>query len=305
MNAKPTDAQDLTPFSLVPRTLEQALQFAELVAKSDAVPKDYQGKPGNVLVAMQYGIELGLAPMTMLQNSYVVNGRPALFGDIGLALIKRQSDYVDTIETIDEEKTKATCIAKRRDHADVERTFSMTDAVQAGLDKPRGNQVSLYKLYPKRMLQMRARWWALRDQWPDVLKGVAIREDLAARVIEGEAILAEPLSTADFLRDEIAALVDPQHWNAIKKLVELKRAQLSQAEYTELASALNAAKQRLGIETKTEKVRQHLEAVSARNKEGPSTTDDNAPDSLRGAATSEQPSTVPTAGEELSLPLYE
>jgi hypothetical protein len=35
-----------------------------------------------------------------------------------------------------------------------------------------------YKSYPKRMLQMRARAFALRDMFPDVLKGLQVREEV-------------------------------------------------------------------------------------------------------------------------------
>jgi hypothetical protein len=37
--------------TLAPTNMKEAMEFAGLLAKSDIVPKDYQGKPGNVLVA--------------------------------------------------------------------------------------------------------------------------------------------------------------------------------------------------------------------------------------------------------------
>src|SRR5690625_3392040 len=38
-------------FSLTPQSLDEAMKFADIIAKSDIVPPDYKGKPGNVLVA--------------------------------------------------------------------------------------------------------------------------------------------------------------------------------------------------------------------------------------------------------------
>ena len=49
--------------TLAPTNMKEAMEFAGLLAKSDIVPKDYQGKPGNVLVAIQWGMEIGLQPM--------------------------------------------------------------------------------------------------------------------------------------------------------------------------------------------------------------------------------------------------
>ena len=48
-------------FSLAPQSLDEALRFADILSKSSIVPKDYQGSPGNILVAVQWGAELGLA----------------------------------------------------------------------------------------------------------------------------------------------------------------------------------------------------------------------------------------------------
>ena len=41
--------------------------MASVLCKSSLIPKDFQGNPGNVLVAIQWGMELGLAPMQALQ----------------------------------------------------------------------------------------------------------------------------------------------------------------------------------------------------------------------------------------------
>ncbi len=55
-------------FDLSPQTFDQALTFSKHLADSDLVPKDFKGKPGNCLIAMQWGAELGLKPMQAMQN---------------------------------------------------------------------------------------------------------------------------------------------------------------------------------------------------------------------------------------------
>ena len=73
---------------LEPKTLTEAMQFAEVLSKSGILSDDYQGKPSNVLVAIQWGYEVGLAPMQALQNIAVINGKATVWGDSALALVK-------------------------------------------------------------------------------------------------------------------------------------------------------------------------------------------------------------------------
>jgi len=54
---------ELSTFSLAPKSLEEAMRYAEMISKTDMVPKDFRGNPGNVLVAVQMGAEVGLPPM--------------------------------------------------------------------------------------------------------------------------------------------------------------------------------------------------------------------------------------------------
>lgn len=162
---------DLIAFSLTPRNLDEAMQYAKLIADSDLAPKDYKGKPGNVLVAIQMGQEVGLKPMQSLQNIAVVNGRPSIWGDAMLALIINHSELADFKEWKDEKGT-AHCYIKRR-NIEIERTFSIDDAKKAGLWSKQGP----WAAYPDRMLQMRARGFALRDSFADVLKGLYLAEE--------------------------------------------------------------------------------------------------------------------------------
>jgi hypothetical protein len=170
-------------FFVAPQSFEQLERFAELVAASDMVPKDYKGKPGNVIIAWQFGSEVGLAPMQALQNITAINGRPAL------ALV-RNSGQLTFIKETDDGKT-ARCEVLRKGEADpVVRTFSVVDVANAGLQNK-----DTHKMYPARMRQMRARSWALRDVFPDVLKGLQVREEVED-ISEPINITPAPIMTA-------------------------------------------------------------------------------------------------------------
>ncbi len=159
-------------FTMQPSNMEEAFRLAEMLADSELVPKDFRGKPGNVMVAMQWGMEIGLKPMQSLQNIAVINGRPCLWGDAVIALV-RGSSVCEYVTETDDGKA-AICAVKRRGEAEQVRTFSMDDAKAAGLLGKQGP----WTQYPKRMRQMRARAFALRDVFADVLKGIQIAEEV-------------------------------------------------------------------------------------------------------------------------------
>ena len=159
-----------------PATLTEAMQFSEHLASSSMVPKAYQGKPADILVCVQWGYEIGLAPMQALQNIAVINGKPSVYGDAALALVQASPLCEGIDEHIDGEGTAnpvAVCIARRKGRMPVVCKFSVEDAKRAGLWGKQGPWVA----YPKRMLQMRARGFALRDAFPDVLKGLITAEE--------------------------------------------------------------------------------------------------------------------------------
>jgi hypothetical protein len=159
-----------------PATLTEAIQFSDMLANSSMVPKAYQGKPQDILVCVQWGYEMGLAPMQALQNIAVINGKPSVYGDAAMALVQASPVCEDVEEYFEGEGTPnpvAVCVAKRKGRKPVTAKFSVEDAKRAGLWGKGGP----WSAYPKRMMQMRARGFALRDAFPDVLKGLITAEE--------------------------------------------------------------------------------------------------------------------------------
>jgi hypothetical protein len=159
-----------------PATVTEAIQFSEMLANSNMVPKQYMGKPQDIMVCIQWGMEMGLAPMQALQNIAVINGKPSVYGDAMMALVQASPVCEGVEESIEDEGTPnpvAVCVARRKGRAPVTVRFSVEDARRAGLWGKQGP----WQAYPKRMLQMRARGFALRDAYPDVLKGLISTEE--------------------------------------------------------------------------------------------------------------------------------
>jgi len=171
-------------------SLEDAYRFANAIVASGFAPRGME-KPEAVLVAIQLGAELGLTPMAALQNTAVINGRPAIYGDAALALVRASgllTSYKE--EEIGEAGSDAhgyRVTASRGDQTTVE-TFTLADAKRAKLTGKPGP----WSDYPKRMLRFRARGYVLRDLFGDVLKGLRTVEE--ARDIPAEPLNVTPLA---------------------------------------------------------------------------------------------------------------
>ena len=172
MNAPETRqlvSQQTATFDLSPRTFQEALTFSEYLANSDMVPKAYRGKPGDCLIAVQWGAEVGLKPLQALQSIAAINGKPSLYGDAGKALLLSHGCIIeeDDIEVI-KAHGKAACTITRPGRPPVRRTFSLEDAKTAGLLGKEGP----WRAYQSRQMAWRAFWFAARDAAADLLRGM-------------------------------------------------------------------------------------------------------------------------------------
>jgi len=193
--------------SLVPTTLSEAMQFSDVLSKSIMVPREYQGKPANVLVAVQWGMELGLAPMQALQNIAVINGKPSIYGDALLAMVRADHRCLGVKEYLDGET--AVCLITRShnngDFEEIERKFSVDDAKRAGLWGKQGP----WKQYPQRMLQMRARSLAIRDGFPDVIKGLISVEEAQDMPSPMKPVQPQPAPSGQTIAERAMAAIEP------------------------------------------------------------------------------------------------
>jgi hypothetical protein len=136
-------------------SLGEMMQMSEMLAKSSMVPTAYRGKPQDVLVCLMWGQEVGLGAIQALNGISVINGKPALWGDAALALVRGHPACAGIREWSEGEGEK------------------MVAFCEAGLwGKP-----GPWQQYGPRMLQMRARGFAIRDVFPDALRGVITAEE--------------------------------------------------------------------------------------------------------------------------------
>ena len=172
--AKPTVAG-----MLAPQTFQELQEFSQRIANSEFVPKCFRGKPAEIAAAVIFGAELGLSTMQAIRGVQVINGQPAVYGDTLLAICQSHPRWGGKEESYREapkekiEQYAAICTVRRHGEPDITVMFSVGDAKRAHLWEKQGP----WSQYPKRMLMMRARSFALRDQFADALRGIILAEE--------------------------------------------------------------------------------------------------------------------------------
>ena len=226
-----TDIAKKTNTSLIaPENFEHYYRIANMMSKSDMVPKNYKDKPHDVLIAMEMGVSLGLGPLQAIQNIAVINGKPCLYGDGMLSVCSGRPDFENIVEEPilnDSGKTIGfKCTVMRRNRAPVNQIFTEDDAKKAGLL----NKPGPWSNYPSRMLQMRARGFALRDSFADALGGVRIAEE----VQDYEEKDITPIKSKIDMNSLLSSKKKPDIQVIDKSTGEIINAELSEKEQAEI-----------------------------------------------------------------------
>jgi hypothetical protein len=194
--------------ALVPRTIEEAWRLAVAISRSGLAPKDMR-RPEQVLVAIMAGAEIGLPPFQAVQSIAVINSRPTLWGDSLLAVVQARGVRLKEWFENEGDDLTAFCTVTRpeADEEPVTRSFSVADAKTAGLWMRKGSQGqdTPWVTYPKRMLQMRARSWCVRDSCSDIVRGIVVREEALDAEFTEVTPSEEAPSVSAFLDADIAA----------------------------------------------------------------------------------------------------
>jgi hypothetical protein len=166
--------------ALNPQSTEDAWKIAQALSKSGFVPKAFQNQPNEILIAAAMGARLGLDVFSALQSVAVVNGKPTLYGDALLAVCQSRSDWrgqsVKWEGAGDDERVTVTIRRQMAGGAvdSYEGRFSVREAKQANLWSKQGP----WAQFPRRMMEMRARAYALRGAFADALLGFHAREEM-------------------------------------------------------------------------------------------------------------------------------
>ena len=167
--------------------LNRAYKNATIIAKSDLVPETYHNKPENVLIAIDMASRTGFSLMQIMQNLYIVRGKPSWSGSFCMNAIKACGRYDKVKYVLIGEDPSARDFgvyvqAVDKSTGELVRGVTVTwDTVKAeGWDSKPGSK---WKTMPELMFKYRAAAFFARTECPEVLQGV--RDEYEQRDISG------------------------------------------------------------------------------------------------------------------------
>lgn len=160
------------------KLMNLAWRTAGMLSKSALVPEAYRNRPEDCLVAIDIANRQGLSPMLVLQNLYVVKGKPAWSGSFCAAAINGSGKFTP-LEYVFVEAGGGGCFARATRTANgavcVSDTITMQMAKDEGwLDK----SGSKWKTMPRQMMMYRAASFFARAHCPEVLLGIQTVEEV-------------------------------------------------------------------------------------------------------------------------------
>lgn len=162
------------------RTFQDLKDISSFLLASGLAPRGFETAP-KIAYAIQRGLEIGLPPLQALESMWINNGKVAIYGDAVPALIYASGKCGE--KGMDwgfegrpyEDSYKAWFYGRRSDNGvECRSEFSVADAKKAGLWGKKGPWTE----YTSRQMMWRAKGFGWRDLWPDVLRGLVIKEEL-------------------------------------------------------------------------------------------------------------------------------
>lgn len=184
------------PFSDA-ESFQRLFDIGKMFASSTLVPQNYQNKPMDCTIAVDMANRMGVSPMMVMQNLYVVKGKPSWSGQACMSMIRgsREFIHVRPVYTGEKHTDSWGCYiqAEYRETGKVvkgtEVTIGMAKAEGWYSKKDKyGNETSKWQTIPEQMLAYRAAAFFARVYIPNSLMGV---------YVEGEAEDAAPAERSE------------------------------------------------------------------------------------------------------------
>ena len=161
--------------------LSQAWKCAGFLGQSALVPETYKGHPENCLIALDLSNRSGMSPLTVMQNLYVVKGKPAWAGQFAIALVNGSRRFAKPLKPVffgEEGTPNWGCYMETYDW-DGKKVVGSKITMQMAKDEGWIDKSgSKWKTMPEQMLMYRAGAFFARVHCPDVLYGVQMVEEV-------------------------------------------------------------------------------------------------------------------------------
>ena len=173
------------------QAFEDAQRMVKPLASSQFIPENFRGRIDDCLIALEMAHRMGVSPMTVLQNTYIVHGKPGIYSQFLISLVNRSGYFASQIKykmTGKKGTDSYGCIAwvKDKDGDTLEGpevTIEMAKA-EGWASKPG----SKWKTMPEMMLRYRAATFFSRLYAPEITMGIKTQEE----IIEVDAFDEQP-----------------------------------------------------------------------------------------------------------------
>lgn len=160
-------------------TFKLAYQMAQGLSQSTLVPMTFQNNPANCLIALEQSNRLNISPMAVMQNLYIVQGKPSFSSSFIIGLINSSGKYDMELQFDEEEKDgkpyACTCWTELNGRKVTGIKITMDMAEKEGWLKKNGSK---WQTMPQVMLRYRAASFFARMNCPELSIGLYSKEEL-------------------------------------------------------------------------------------------------------------------------------
>ena len=161
------------------KQFDQLLRAANMLSQTSIIPATYQGKPQDCFVALEMATRMGVSPLVVMQNMYVVKGKPAWAGQACTMFINSCGKFAQVKHVYTGEKgtdsrgcyVTATRISDGVQVNGVEVTIAMAKAEGWTAN-------TKWRTMPELMLAYRASAFFARVHCPEALMGVQLADEI-------------------------------------------------------------------------------------------------------------------------------
>lgn len=183
----------LSPAILAPGNFELAQRMATALSKSNIIPQTFQNNLPNCLIALEMSNRMGIPAMMVMQNLYVVHGKPAWSSQFVIAAINSTGRFSPLRFALSGTGDSRVCIAWAIELA----TSEKLEGPPVSIDMAKkegwyGKNGSKWQTMPELMLRYRSATFFGRLYAPEVLMGM--REE--GEVIDVEATVQPAIERA-------------------------------------------------------------------------------------------------------------
>lgn len=173
------DAQAVIPMQTM--SFDKLMELGKFLAKSTIVPISYQNRPENCLIAIDMASRMGLSPLVVMQNLYVIQGKPSFSGSAIASMLRSYPRIKDVELTyVGQEGTDSwgayvTAVNVRTGKTLKGGTVTIGTAKKEGWYQKAGSK---WQTMPEIMLAYRAYAWFGRVYCPELMMGMQSVEEV-------------------------------------------------------------------------------------------------------------------------------